>query len=153
MGLGEWTNHFATAIKPEKKQPGEAGTISNNNVFDIMEDAKNNLWVSTYGGGLNYFNIQSKKFEHISSTNNLLEGIQLDNNENVWMISNGNLHKYNPHTKSYSSFQLPDLEKTGGVRGNIFKDSKGFMYAAGINYFIRFKPEAIDDRAVNPKWF
>ena len=61
------------------------------------------------------------------------------------MISNGNLNKYNPQTKTYTSFSLPDLEKSGGVKGNIFKDSRGNMYAAGLNYFIRFKPEAIDE--------
>ena len=151
MGLAEWTNNSLPKLNFLANNPAVAGTISNDNVYDIIEDAKNNLWVSTYGGGLNYFDTRSKKFEHIGATNNLLEGIQIDDKEQIWMISNGNLHKYNPHTKSYNSFSLPDLEKSGGVRGNIFKDSLGFMYAAGLNYFIRFKPEAIDDRASQPK--
>jgi ligand-binding sensor domain-containing protein/two-component sensor histidine kinase len=153
MGLGEWTTNSLPKLIFRSNNPAEAGTISNDNVFDIIEDAKNNLWVSTYGGGLNYFDIKSNKFEHIGATNNLLEGIQIDSKEQVWMISNGNLHKYNPQTKSYSSFLLPDLEKSGGVRGNIFKDSKGYMYVAGLNYFIRYKPEAIDDRASQPRIF
>ena len=153
MGLAEWTSHSLPKLNFRTNNPAEAGTISNDNVFDIIEDAKNNLWISTYGGGLNYFDIKSKKFEHIGATNNLLEGIQVDSKEQVWMISNGNLHKYNPQTKSHSSFSLPDLDKSGGVRGNIFKDSRGFMYAAGLNYFIRFKPEAIDDRTSQPKIF
>ena len=153
MGLAEWTTNSLPELNYRANNPAEAGTISNDNVFDIIEDAKNNLWVSTYGGGLNYYDIPSKKFEHISATNNLLEGIQTDSRDHVWMISNGNLHIYNPQTKSYSSFSLPDREKSGGVKGNIFKDSRGFMYVAGLNYFIRFKPEAIDDRASQPKIF
>ena len=153
MGLAEWTSHSLPTLRFSVNDPSVSGTISNNNVFDIIEDAKNNLWVSTYGGGLNYYNTQTKKFEHINATNNLLEGIQLDSRQQVWMISNGNLHKYNPQTKSYTSFSLPDLEKSGGVKGNIFKDSRGFMYAAGTNYLIRFKPESIDDRASQPKVF
>lgn len=153
MGLAEWTTNSSPRLDFRANNPAEAGTISNDNVYDIIEDSKNNLWVSTYGGGLNYFDTKSKKFDHIGATNNLLEGIHIDSKEQVWMISNGNLHKYNPQTKSYSSFSLPDLEKSGGVKGNIFKDSRGFMYAAGLNYFIRFKPEAIDDRAAQPKIF
>lgn len=153
MGLGEWTSNSLPKVSFKVNDPSVAGTISNDNVFDIIEDSKNNLWVSTYGGGLNYFDIKSQKFEHIGATNNLLEGIHLDSKEHVWMISNGNLHKYNPQTKSYSDFILPDLDKSGGVKGNIFKDSRGNMYVAGLNYFIRFKPEAIDDRASQPKIF
>ena len=153
MGLAEWTSNSLPKLNFNVHNPALAGTISNDNVFDIIEDAKNNLWVSTYGGGLNYFNTGSKKFEHINATNNLLEGIQIDGKEQVWMISNGDLHKYNPQTKSYSSFILPDLEKSGGVKGSIFKDRRGYMYVAGLNYFIRFKPEAIDDRATQPKVF
>lgn len=153
MGLAEWTTNSSPRLNFRANNPAEAGTISNDNVYDVIEDAKNNLWVSTYGGGLNYFDTKSKKFDHIGATNNLLEGIHIDSKEQVWMISNGNLHKYNPQTGSYSSFSLPDLEKSGGVKGNIFKDSHGFMYAAGLNYFIRFKPEAIDDRAAQPRIF
>lgn len=153
MGLAEWTINSLPKLNYKVNDPLVDGSISNDNVYDIIEDAKNNLWVSTYGGGLNYYDIQTKKFEHINATNNLLEGIQLDSKGQVWVISNGNLHKYNPQTKSYTSFILPDLEKSGGVKGNIFKDSHGFMYAAGTNYYIRFKPEAIDDRANQPKVF
>ena len=35
--------------------PAMPGSISNNNVYDVKEDSKGNLWISTYGGGLNYF--------------------------------------------------------------------------------------------------
>lgn len=153
MGLAEWTSNSLPKLSYKLNDPSVDGTISNDNVFDIVEDSRNNLWVSTYGGGLNYYDVQAKKFEHINASNNLLEGIQLDSKDQVWMISNGNLHKYNPQTKSHTSFSLPDLEKSGGVKGNIFKDNQGFMYAAGSGYFIRFKPEAIDDRASQPKVF
>src|SRR5204863_2316149 len=52
--------------------------------------------------------------------------------------------------KSYSSFQLPDLEKTGGVRGYIYKDAKGKMYIAGNNYFIAFDPGLVHDLSTTP---
>ena len=150
-GLGTWQNHSMPSVNYFSNNPVKKESISNDNVYDILEDAKGNLWISTFGGGLNYFNISTQKFTHISATNNLIEGIESDNSGNVWMISNGNLHKYDPRLKTYSSFTLPDLEKSGGVKGNIFKDNDGNMYVAGINYFIQFNPLHVKEISTQPR--
>ena len=145
-GLGEWhegMNHFT---KYRRNDPSADNSISNDNVFDIAEDSKNNLWISTYGGGLNYFDVKKNKFNHIEAANNLLEGLQIDNEGNIWMISNGNLHKYDLQLKTYTTFLLPDLEKSGGVKGNIFKDKAGNMFVAGNNFFISFRPKNLHSK-------
>lgn len=152
-GLGEWINHSMPTIKYYSNIPGDNRSISNNNIYDMVEDAKGNLWVSTYGGGLHYFNTQTKTFEHITDSHNLAEGLQTDDNGNVWVIANGNLHKYDPYHKSYTTYQLPDLEKSGGVKGYIFKDEKGKFYLAGLNYYISFQPGAVRDTHEQPKVF
>lgn len=130
--------------------PNNSTSIASNYVYDILEDAKGNLWVSTYGGGLHYFNTDTKQFTHISSSNTLIEGLQTDQHGNVWMISNGNLHKYDPRRKYITRYDLPDLEKSGGIREKIFKDSKGQFYVAGTNYFISFYPDSIRDQRSKP---
>lgn len=130
--------------------PDNEQSISNNHVFDIAEDYLQNLWVSTYGGGLNYFNTNTNIFTHIKPTGNLGEGIAIDKNNAVWMIANGHLEFYNPFTKIHQLIQLPDLEKQGGVRGKIFKDTSGNMYVTGINYYIGFKPENYAASALQP---
>jgi signal transduction histidine kinase len=152
-GLGVWNPDAAPAAVYFSNNPSQKTSISNNNVFDMVEDAKGNLWVSTYGGGLNYFNSASNQFLHFPESKNLLEGLQPDTKGNVWMISNGNLEKYNPVTKSFSSFILPDIEKSGGVKGAIYKDNEGYMYVAGTNFFIRFLPEMITDYSKQPKTY
>ena len=149
MGLGLWEN--GKPIKYFYNTPNKPGTITNNHVFDIREDAKGNLWVSTYGGGLHYFNTKTKQFIQIPPSYNLTEGLQVDEMGNVWMIANGALHKYDEKTHSYSSFLLPDLEKTGGPSGYIFKDEAGKLYLAGLNYFIRFHPDSIHELSRQPK--
>ncbi len=123
--------------------PSARGTISNNNVYDIAEDARGNLWVSTYGGGLNYLNRETNTFEHYSSVNNLLEGLSIDEKGMVWAICNGGLQRFDPRTRTFTYYELPDVEKTGGVRGYIFKDGEGRMYVAGPGYYIGFQPEEI----------
>ena len=152
-GLGEWVRHSLPSIQYYYNIPGNDASISNNHVYDITEDVKGNFWISTYGGGLHYFNTSTKKFEHITVSHNLAEGVQTDADGNVWMIANDNLHKYDPYHKSYTTYQLPDLEKTGGVRGYIFKDTKGKMYVAGTNHFIAFNPGSIRDMSIQPAVF
>ncbi len=149
FGLGEWHNGMPIAYYSNR--PNKAGTLTNNNVFDICEDVNGNLWVSTYGGGLHYFNTSTKEFQQVPSSYNLAEGIQLDSKQNLWMIANGALHKFDIHSRSFTSYQLPDLEKTGGPSGYIYKDELGKFYVAGLNYFIRFHPDSIREIAHEPR--
>jgi ligand-binding sensor domain-containing protein len=150
-GLAQWQNNSTPTVTYFRNDPVSATSITNNNVYDIVEDEKENLWVSTYGGGLNYYDVHTNKFDHIDVTNNLLEGLQTDSEGNVWMISNGNLDKYDPQFKTYSSFFLPDLEKSGGVKGSIYKDTDGDMYVGGSNYFIRFRPAVVKSITRRPR--
>lgn len=152
-GLGMCVKKEEPGVQFFHNDPAAPGSISSNNVFDLKEDASGNLWVSTYGGGLHYFERGKRGFTHITASNNLLEGIQLDARGNVWMISNGNLHKYDPAKKSFTSFDLPDIEKAGGVKGDIFKDRKGYLYVAGNNYFIAFNPREVRDTRRIPQVF
>lgn len=153
FGLGEWIKHSSLRVNHLCNNPADASTIGNDNVYDITRDQKGNLWVSTFGGGLYYYNVSEKKFTPITATNNLLEGLQTDELGNVWMISNGNLHKYDVKHKSYSSYMLPDLEKTGGITGYIYKDNRGKMYTGGLNYFIEFDPSIIRSGSRQPAIF
>lgn len=149
-GLGEWDPGSGQGIRYYSNVPGQAETIGNNNVHDIIEDAKGNLWISTFGGGLHYFDTKTKKFKHIDGSRNLSEGIQLDDKGNVWIVANGDLHKYDVAKNTYATFQLPDIEKTGGISGYIYKGSNGMMYVAGINYFISFHPDAVREVSTQP---
>ncbi|MBC7889177.1 MAG: histidine kinase [Ferruginibacter sp.] len=133
--------------------PSQQNSISNNNVFDVKEDSKGNLWVSTFGGGLNYFDTRKKAFNHYGSVNNLLEGLEIDKDGNIWSISNGGLQKFDPRTKSFTYAGLPDVEKTGGVNGFIYKDTDGKMYVAGAGYFIAFDPRQIVVQQKQPEVF
>lgn len=150
-GLGKWVADPSPHVQYFKNDPRQNGGLSNNHIYDITEDTKGNLWLSTFGGGLNYVNTQTGEIKHIEETNNLLEGIQTDNRNNVWMISNGNIFRYSPETSSYNSFSLPDLEKSGGVAGYMYKDREGRLYAAGKNYYFAFYPDSISDKQWQPE--
>lgn len=69
IGTQEGLNCFdGYAFKVFKNDPADTLTLSNNNVRDIYVDDENNLWIGTYGGGLNKFNRQSQTFYHYKLT-------------------------------------------------------------------------------------
>lgn len=150
-GLGEWVKNSKPKIRFYKNDPARKDVLGNNNVFDIAEDKDGKLWISTYGGGLHHFNQVTGEVTHISASNNLLEGLQIDSRGYVWIVGNGHLHRYDPVLRSYTSFDLPDIEKSGGIRGYIYKDSKGRMYVGGTNYFIEFNPLSIHTMREKPR--
>ncbi|HTL10276.1 MAG TPA: two-component regulator propeller domain-containing protein, partial [Chitinophagaceae bacterium] len=151
-GLGVWQRQRQQFLF-YKNDPQKTNVLSNNNVFDMVEDGQQQLWLTTYGGGLHHFTPANGNTVHVAGSNNLLEGIETDASGNVWMISNGNIDKYNPRVSSYASFQLPDIEKTGGVHGRILKDNQGQLYVAGDGYFICFNPLAIKENRQAPAVF
>lgn len=150
-GLGEWKNNSLPRVNYYRNDPSSTQTISNDNIFDVAEDTAGNLWISTYGGGLNYFDRKKNSFTHVDAVNNLVEGIALDNQQNVWLISNGHLHRYDPFQKTFRSFSLPDLEKSGGVKGYIYTDEHGKLYVAGNNYYISFHPAQLKTTPKDPE--
>ena len=146
-GLVQWNDGARYFVH----DPSDPNSISNNSLTDIIEDSKNNLWLASFGGGLIYFDRKLQHFTRIPASPNLIEGLQLDARENVWMISNGNLYKYDPVNKTHTSYALPDLEKSGGVKGKIGKDSRGRLYMGGKNYFISFHPDSLKEMRTQPR--
>lgn len=151
QGLAVWQHPLQEKVSYFTNNPGSTTSISSNHVYDLAPDNAGNFWVSTFGGGLNYFNSRTGNFFHMPASPNLSEGIATDNVGNVWGISNGLLYKYNITGKSFTTFELPDVEKSGGVKGNIFKDSDGSLLLAGEGYFIRFNPDEIKQQTLPPK--
>ena len=140
LGLGNCGRQSAGPIKYQGYDLSNNSSISNNDVYDIQEDGKGNFWVSTYGGGLNYYDRSTGKFTHITESTNLTEGLQSDTAGNIWMICSGHLHKYDPVSRTYSCYDLPDLRASDGIRGYVYKDYQNVMYAGGENYYITFNP-------------
>lgn len=75
-----------------KKQVGNPFSISDNSVYSLFRDNEGGIWVGTYFGGLNYYSVQTSKFEKYfpSSSVNSLSGsavreISSINGKNIWI--------------------------------------------------------------------
>jgi len=148
-GLGGW-DHNGGDITYYINDLDNKHSLSSNSVYDLQEDRHGILWISTYGGGINYFNRETRRFHHVSESSNLSEGLEIDESDRLWMLCNGHVHKYDPFQKVYSCYDMPRLQNTGGVSGYLFKDNLGVFYAAGLNYYINFDPKKVAKIDHNP---
>jgi ligand-binding sensor domain-containing protein len=72
----------------------DPGSISDNKIQSIAEDANGNLIIGTHGGGLNFFNKKTKKFKsfvHADNKNSIANDnvncIFEDKFQNLWIAT------------------------------------------------------------------
>lgn len=149
-GLGDWKPDLESKIRYQSENRDTALSLNEDDVFDVQEGEGGNLWVSTYGGGLKYYNASTRQVSHIRESSNLSEGMQTDHKGNVWMVCNGHMHKYNPSVAEYSCYEPSGLHRDSGLGGYVYKDSSGKMYVGGTNYYVVFDPSRVPDINQSP---
>jgi signal transduction histidine kinase/ligand-binding sensor domain-containing protein len=93
----------------------DSNSLSGNNITSLVEISDNNIWIATQDGGINIFNKQSGKFEHINSNNykrlknNTVNIIFEDSKKNIWIGTNRGLGKFDKHSNNflYEIYILP----------------------------------------------
>ncbi|MDQ6901921.1 MAG: response regulator [Bacteroidota bacterium] len=89
-GLNKYDGYKFTIYRND---PKNINSISNNYVPDIVETANGNLWIATWGGGLDYFDRDKntfKTYKHENANKNSIAGnfitaIKEDKHGNVWI--------------------------------------------------------------------
>ena len=122
-------------------------SISNNAVNQMYEDKKGNFWIGTMSG-LNYFDMETKKFKVYRTTDGLpsdaIYGILEDAKGNLWLGTNNGLSKFNPASGTFKNFGIADgLRCTEFKQSAFLKGSNGAMYFGGEEGFIEFFPDSI----------
>jgi len=91
-------------------------TISHNYILDIDESVTGELWIGTFGGGINKLVEENsstgysfKRYEERNGlANNTIKSIESDIAGNVWMASNKGLSKLNPDSEEIHNFSASD---------------------------------------------
>lgn len=157
-------NQYATWIKVDSgkrcwigtpqglymKKEGEPLTweLPNEDIFNIYEDSKYNLWISIRMNGMYKRDVQGNisryRYEpHNPYTigNNQVRGFAEDNYGNIWIGTFTGLNKYNPTSKQFEIFTNTPLpgSLTHSSVFPVFKDRQGTIwlgtYYGGVNYF------------------
>ena len=133
-----------------KNIPGESSSLSHNYLLNVFESSKGDIWIGTFGGGLNkliqekdsvYFDVFS---ESDGLPNNVIKGILEDKDQNLWLSTNKGLSKFNTKDRVFKNFDVND-----GLQNDEFselaacKTNDGKLLFGGVSGFNVFDPDGI----------
>lgn len=133
---------------------GDESSISHNYIMPIYEHSSGDIYIGTFGGGLNKFipsrNGKDEKFvryiQKDGLPNNVVKSILEDHMGNIWVSTNKGLSKFNPESETFKNYDVND-----GLQDNEFQElaglrrSNGELLFGGINGFNIFTPSEIND--------
>jgi ligand-binding sensor domain-containing protein/two-component sensor histidine kinase len=123
-------------FKTYRHNSSKTGSLSDDRVYTILKDHKNNFWVGTYGGGLNRFDEKTGMFDAVfpdprnsqATLNDKILSLSESNDSTLWIgTSGGGLNKLNISTNSIQNFSLTQGLSNSVVYG-ILEDSKSNLW-------------------------
>jgi signal transduction histidine kinase/ligand-binding sensor domain-containing protein/CheY-like chemotaxis protein len=123
--------------------------FSGNYINDIYQDKLGNLWIGTEKA-LNLHHSENNSFEHFSEENGLagifIYAISSDSHNNLWISTNKGISKYDIHEKKFRNYDAADgLQNIEFFNKSVLSGSDGRLYFGGMNGFIVFHPDSIQD--------
>ncbi len=128
----------------------DTNSISINSINKIKIDKFGNLWIGTWGGGLDMFDPRLNTFTHYkknpsnknSLSNNKIQSLYVDDQTNtIWIGTTSGLNKFEPKLKKFTLYKH-DSNNTNSLSGNriwaIEKDKLNNLWIAtnnGLNKF------------------
>lgn len=132
MGLLRTKKDFSNQILFQATD--QLNSLSENVIGHMIMDEKNNLWIGTRGGGLNYYNQADNTFKQYSIEeglpDNVIYHILPDNKGNLWLNTNRGLCKFNIATQTCRNFSKKD-----GLINDEFNRDGGLIASNGNMYF------------------
>ena len=122
------------------KENTNAGSLANNSVNMIAEDANHNIWIVSESGGLQRFDEISHSFTPSQKELPLcIKSVVFDNENNAWLGTIKGLICFNLKNKTQEKYDAAD-----GFQGNIYvhkaclKSKNGELFFGGMNGFNNF---------------
>ncbi|MFN3801842.1 two-component regulator propeller domain-containing protein, partial [Belliella pelovolcani] len=106
----------------------------------LLVDSKNNLWIGTYGGGLNKLNLSTGSFEYFQSqkeqntiSHDIITSILEDRNGFIWVGTfGGGLNKINPLSNEIIIYREKDGLPSDVIKA-ILEDDAGQLWISTLN--------------------
>ena len=87
-------------------------SVSDTYTFDVAEDKKGTIWISTNNGGLNKFNRETEQFTIFNRNNGMLDEdlfqIEQDSSGWLWLNTAIGLSSLNPETEKFTNYNQKD---------------------------------------------
>lgn len=116
--------------------PSDSTSLSLNWITDIIQDDEGNLWLATFGGGLNFYDRKADRFRRYlynannprSISNNNILKLFIDNDKNLWIGTEDGLNLYNRAEDSFIRYSRSNSNITSSVVSAIGQDDNGNMW-------------------------
>lgn len=116
-----WKNTFEHYYN----QPKNPFSINNNHTYSLSKAPDGQIWIGTYGGGVNIFNRQTKHFHALETLNgnrkglssNIIKAIHTDSRKNIWVCTQDGLNKFSLKGNGFEVYN-----KANGFSSNVFND-------------------------------
>jgi ligand-binding sensor domain-containing protein/serine phosphatase RsbU (regulator of sigma subunit) len=137
--------------------PDRPDSLSHDDVLSIWQGIDGNLWIGTYGGGLNHFDERSGRFErfhqNVGLTAGTIYGVVGDERGVIWMSTNGaGLVRFDPSTRRVLAFDSRDGVPNEYGQGLPYRGPSGRLYYGGPPGFAYwFRPEQIELDTAAPR--
>ena len=144
-------------IKHYINDPKNELSIGHNGVNYIFEDSKKQLWISTYGGGLNLMDRTNGVFKKFKVKDGLINNVVYNieqNNNDLWISTPSGISKLNLVSKTFKSYspnnglQIEEFNIKSSLN-----HSSGNMFFGGFNGLISFDPENTPDNPFTPNLY
>ncbi|HEY6626273.1 MAG TPA: two-component regulator propeller domain-containing protein, partial [Ignavibacteriaceae bacterium] len=123
-------------FKSYRNNPSDRNSLSDDRVYCILKDSKENFWVGTYGGGLNKFDSEKSIFEVVSLDpensqsvfNDKILSLHESSNGILWIGTSGNgLNQFDPAANTIRNYSLAQGLTSSVVYG-ILEDSNANLW-------------------------
>ncbi|MBP7866129.1 MAG: PAS domain S-box protein [Acidobacteria bacterium] len=133
--------------------PGNPASLSNGRVTCIERDPSGHadvLWVGTWGGGLNRFDVKARTFRSYSENtgfpSDLVSGVLADGDGKLWVSSPRGVARFDPATGEARAYTVPVGEKNNAYNGGaFFRGADGEMFFGGLWGMTSFFPRNVRD--------
>lgn len=113
--------------------PENPGSITYNDIVQIFEDSQHNIWIGTFGGGIQLLaknQLNYDRFKHFSIVNGLSNnevfGIEEDVLGFLWFSTENGLSRLNPKTLTFENFN-----KSNGLSSDEFSENTALRTQKG----------------------
>jgi len=146
--------------------PADPNSLSNNSVFSMLEDRSGNLWIGTFGGGLNKLVPEEQEKEHPafihfknnpadahSLSDDVIRAIYEDNDGILWIGTENGLNKYvtgdNTSASALFTRYLNNPHDPASLSNNtvwsILRDGQGILWIGTSGGLNRLNSEDTDN--------
>ena len=134
--------------------PLKAGQLTDRNISTLFEDSRGLVWVGTERGGLNCFHPTTKTFTAFTTEeglpSNSISGITEDQHGDLWVSTNKGISRLRVRTKTIRNYDVTDgLPEMEFNKSSVARSGETLLFG-GINGFVLFNPDNINDNAVKP---